>query len=318
MRRIAAAIVTSVSRRRRAAARERGARRESATPAPAAATPPAARGRRRRAARGAPPAAEGVEPKITVPGAEGDYLRTLHQRIHFRFAHRFIEDVAAKQPATDPLNRPGLRAEVHFGVRWDGSVSDVVVNQKSGVDAFDKAALAAVRVDRRRYPPPPAELFGDDGVAHFRWVFARNHDLCGDGSVRRVEAPLAEALPRLFVQGRIKEAMLRAARDSRGGFRQRDGNVRARLAGTAAGRSRPPTPRAAAALLRYGDKRMQAKALPADQAGARAQGDRADRGARRWRAYASTGGAELDPAGFCDLLGGARRCAKAIRPRASR
>src|SRR4051794_16346229 len=88
------------------------------------------------------PAASG-EPKITVPGAEGDYLRTLHTRIHYRFAVKFIEGVAAKQPPSDPLNKPSLRAEIHFGVRWDGSVSDAVVDGKSGVEAFDKAALAA-------------------------------------------------------------------------------------------------------------------------------------------------------------------------------
>ena len=155
------------------------------------------------------PAAEAAEPKITVPGAEGDYLRTMHQGIHYRFAIKFIEGIAAKQPRTDPLNKPNLVTQVFFGVRWDGSVSDVVVTDKSGVEAFDQAAVTAIRGDSVRYAPPPPELFGDDGVAHFRWVFARDHRLCGEGAVRRLEAPLAEALPRLFVQGRLKEAMLR-------------------------------------------------------------------------------------------------------------
>jgi len=206
------------------------------------------------------PAASPGEPKITIPGPEGDYLRNLHTRIHFRFANRFIEDVAAKQPPTDPLNRPGLRAEVLFGVRWDGSVSDAVVSAKSGVNAFDQAALAAVKVDAIRYPPPPAELFGDDGVAHFRWVFARDNNLCSDGSVRRIEDPLAEALPRLFVQGRIKEALLRAVRESRAGSSNAVGTF------ALAWLDRPiadpmADARAAAALLRFGDKRMQAKAF---------------------------------------------------------
>src|SRR5437764_15202419 len=185
MRRIAAAIY-SVSLG--TAAVLPGSAARAADPAPALST----------TAAPAPTPADAAEPKITVPGAEGDYLRTLHQRIHFRFAHRFIEDVAAKRPATDPLNQPGLRAEILFGIRWDGSVSDVVVNEKSGVAAFDQAAVGSIRVEGDRYPPPPAELFGDDGVAHVRWVFARNHTLCGDGSVRRVEAPRAQALPRLF------------------------------------------------------------------------------------------------------------------------
>jgi hypothetical protein len=297
MRRIAAAIVTlSVG----VAALLPGSAARAATPAPAATTPTGAATPAAPAV--APPAAEGVEPKITIPGAEGDYLRTLHQRIHFRFAHRFIEDVAARRPATDPLNRPDLRAEVFFGVRWDGSVSDVVVNQKSGVDAFDKAAVATVRVEGDRYPPPPAELFGDDGVAHFRWVFARNHELCGDGSVRRVEAPLAQALPRLFVQGRIKEAMLRAARDSRAGSSNAMGTFA--LAWLERPQADPATDaRAAAALLRFGDKKMQAKAFLRIKP-ALARKETAAIAAPALGAFVGTAGGELDTAGFCNLLGG--------------
>src|SRR5262245_58615181 len=135
-------------------------------PAPVAAPPPAAA-----------PAAAPAEPKMTVPGPEGSYLRTLHTRIHFRFATGFIEGIAAKKPPNDPLNNASLRTEVYFGIRWDGSVADALVNQKSGVEAFDKAALNALRDEHTRYSPPPAELFGDDGIAHFRWVFARNHNL---------------------------------------------------------------------------------------------------------------------------------------------
>src|SRR5436305_4896270 len=101
-----------------------------------------------------------AEPKITIPGAEGDYLRALHQLIHFRFAIKFIDGIATKQPPSDPLNKPGLRAQVYFGIRWDGSVSDALVADKSGVAAFDQAALAAVRGEAGRYSPPPAELFG--------------------------------------------------------------------------------------------------------------------------------------------------------------
>src|SRR5262245_43045807 len=75
-------------------------------PAPAPAGAPAA----------APPPAAPREPQITVPGAEGDYLRSLHARIHFRFATGFIDGVAAKKPPNDPLNQPGLRTEVYFGL----------------------------------------------------------------------------------------------------------------------------------------------------------------------------------------------------------
>ena len=190
-------------------------------------------------------------------------------------------------------------------MRWDGSVSDAVVNEKSGVEAFDQAALAAVRDDRHRYPPPPAELFGDDGVAHFRWVFARNHNLCGDGAVRRVEAPLAQALPRLFVQGRIKEALLRAARDSRAGSRDAIGDLRAGVARAAAGRSDDRRARGggAAPLRRQADARQGAGHGSSPRSPARR---RAAIAAPALGAFATSGAAELDAAGFCELIGGAK------------
>ncbi len=272
----------------------------AADPAPAPAVAPAPAG----AAAPAVAPAPASEPKITVPGAEGDYLRSLHTRIHFRFANRFIEGVAAKQPANAPLNRPDLRAEILFGVRWDGSVSDAVVTEKSGVEAFDQAVVTAVRDETGRYTPPPPELFGDDGVAHFRWVFARNHNLCGDGSVRRVEAPLAQALPRLFVQGRIKEALLRAARDARTGSGDAIGTF------AQAWLERPQTDpatdaRAAAALLRYGDKRGRGKALARIKP-ALARKETASIALPALGALATSGAAEMDVAGFCELAGGAK------------
>ena len=276
----------------------------AADPAPPAATPPATPPPPTSTLTPAPapvvPPASPGEPPITIPGLEGDYLRNLHTRIHFRFANRFIADVAAKQPATDPLNRPGLRAEILFGVRWDGSVSDAMVAAKSGVDAFDKAALEAVKVDAIRYSPPPAELFGDDGVAHFRWVFARDHHLCGEGSVRRIEAPLTEALPQLFVQGRIKEALLRAARESRAG----SSNAVSTFA--LAWMDRPISDpsadtRAAAALLRYGDKRMQAKAFQRIKPSL-SRRESASIAAPALGAFASSGSGE----DICTLVGGAK------------
>jgi len=260
-------------------------------PAPApAASPPAA-----------PPAAE---PKITVPGAEGDYLRALHQLIHFRYAIKFIDGIAAKQPPHDPLNKPGLRAQVYFGIRWDGSVSDAVIADKSGVPAFDQAVIAAVRGETSKYSPPPPELFGDDGVAHFRWVFSRDHNLCGEGAVRRLEAPLAEALPSLFVQGRLREALLRAARDARAGTSDGIGIF------AQAWLERPqPDPatdaRAAAALLRYGDKRGRAKAFARIKP-ALARKETAPIAGPALGAYAASGASELTPAAFCDLAGGAK------------
>lgn len=202
-----------------------------------------------------------AEPTIAVPGAEGDYLRLLHRDIHFRWAVQFIEEVAAKRPPKDPLNDLKLQAEVLFTVRWDGSPAEVTLSESSGNADFDRMALVAVKGDRP-FPVPPIDVYGDDGVAHFRWIFARDFRLCSGGEVRRVEASLADALPRLFVQGRMKEALLRVARYTRGG----DANAMSTFA--RAWLARPfPDPgldaRAAAALARAGDARQTDRLRPA-------------------------------------------------------
>jgi len=202
-----------------------------------------------------------VEPLISAPGAEGDYLRLLHRDIHFRWATQFIEGVAEKRPATNPLNDRKLQAEVLFTVRWDGSPAEVTLSESSSNLEFDHAAVVAVKGDRP-FPVPPIDVYGDDGVAHFRWIFARDFRLCSGGEVRRVEASLADALPRLFLQGRMKEALLRVARYTRNG----DGNAMSIFA--RAWLARPfPDPvldaRAAAALARAGDTRQVDRLKPA-------------------------------------------------------
>ncbi|HVZ85955.1 MAG TPA: TonB C-terminal domain-containing protein [Polyangia bacterium] len=211
---------------------------------------------------GPPEAARPTEPPITVTGAEGDYLRLLHRTIHFRFAVEFIEEVAEKRPATDPLNNPKLETEILFTVRWDGSPAEVTVTEKSGVPLFDQAAVAAVK-GHQSFPVPPIDVYGDDGVAHFRWVFSRDPArLCSDGEVRRVEAPLAEALPRLFVQGRVKEALLRVARYTRAG----DANAMSTFARAYLAQPFPEPvidARAAAALAYTGDARQESRLRPA-------------------------------------------------------
>jgi HEAT repeat protein len=183
-----------------------------AQPAPPASVPAAPAPA---AAPQAAPEAAGIpgsdEPPITGTGVEADYLRAVHFRIHWRWTHNFLEGLAMKRPASDPINSPNLQAEVLFTIRWDGSAADVTLSKPSGNKTFDQAALAAVRSDIK-YPVPNVALYGDDGVAHFSWRFARDRRTCSDGELRRREDPLEEALPRLFIQGRFKEALLRVQR----------------------------------------------------------------------------------------------------------
>jgi TonB family protein len=201
------------------------------------------------------------EPPITVPGYEGDYLRSIHFRIHWRWTHNFLEGVALRRPASDPVNNPELQAEVLFTIRWDGSAADVALSKSSGNKTFDQAALAAVRGEVK-YPVPNVSLYGDDGVAHFSWRFARDRRTCSDGELRRREDPLEEALPRLFIQGRFKEALLRVTRY----MEQGDVNAMSKFA--RAWLARPFNDRvadasAAAALAQTGDRRQIPRLLPA-------------------------------------------------------
>jgi HEAT repeat protein len=201
------------------------------------------------------------EPPITVPGVEGDYLRSIHTRIHWRWTHTFLEPIALQKPAKDPLNNPDLLVEVLFTIRWDGSAAEVNLGKSSGNKAFDQAALAAVRGDIK-YPVPNVSLFGDDGVAHFSWRFSRGRQMCSDGELRRREDPLAEALPRLFIQGRHKEALLRVTRY------MQNGDVNAMSTFARAWLSRPFSDRvadasAAAALAQAGDRRQIPRLQPA-------------------------------------------------------
>jgi HEAT repeat protein len=208
------------------------------------------------------PATDTAEPAITTPGVEGDYLRQMHTRIHLRWTHNFIESVALVRPASDPINNPTLTAEVLFTVRWDGSPAEVTLSKSSGQRAFDQAAVAAVRGDGSPYPVPPLSLFGDDGVAHFRWAFARDHRLCSEAELRRREDPLDEALPRLFIQGRVKEALLRVQRYMDAG----DVNAMAVFARSWLQRrftDRAADANAAAALARTGDRRQLDRLRPA-------------------------------------------------------
>jgi HEAT repeat protein len=152
-----------------------------------------------------------LEPPIAGQGAEADYLRALHARIHPLWAGLFVRDVAGAQPASNPINDRSRQAVVIFSVRWDGSPADVTVVGESGLAIFDRAARDAIlRVDH--FPVPPAALFSDDYLVHFRWVLSRDDRLCSGGELRRFEEPLGAALTHLLIQGRVEEALWRLSR----------------------------------------------------------------------------------------------------------
>src|SRR5581483_8829851 len=168
-----------------------------------------------RVAAAAPPAGA-TEPPIAATGVEGDYLRTLHERIHRRWADGFVATSAHTLPASDALNDRARQAVVLFSVRWDGSLTEASLVGPSGAAPFDRAAVESIRKGTP-FPVPPADLLSDDGLAHFRWTLARDARLCAGGELRRREDPLEESIPRLVGQGRGQEALLRVARSLRAG-----------------------------------------------------------------------------------------------------
>lgn len=149
-------------------------------------------------------AAEQPEPPVGGPDREGDYLRLVHDRLHPGWVDGFIRISPYK--ALGPANSE-KQTEVALVIRWDGTVESAAVSQSSGSLEFDAAALNAIWFAAPF--PPPVDALADDGLAHLKWRFARNHRLCSGGEVVRVEFPLQTALPNLAARGRLSEALRR-------------------------------------------------------------------------------------------------------------
>jgi TonB family protein len=205
----------------------------------------------------APAPASAPEPAITTPGVEGDFLRGVHALLHERWAKGFIDSTAARAVAPSPLADRTRAVVVLFAIRWDGTIAEANVGTSSRVPALDKAAVEAVRT-AGRFPVPPVDVFSDDGIVHLRWTLALDHRLCSDGKLIRREDSLEETLPRLFVQGRAKEALLRVKRQLDAGATG-GGDPMALFARAWLSRLNPDAVAdvdAAAVLLRLGDLRQ--------------------------------------------------------------
>lgn len=103
------------------------------------------------------------------------YLNEIHNRIHPIFADDFLGSLS-RLPASDPMNRPELKAEVEIVVsQSDGSLVRRGLTKSSGILQFDVSALASV--DRAApFGPPPAAIVSPDGNVYLHWEFYRNPD----------------------------------------------------------------------------------------------------------------------------------------------
>jgi TonB family protein len=149
------------------------------------------------------------EPTIATPGASGDYLRKVHDRLHGHWTDTFVKTVAATYPASHALNNPSLQATVALAIRWDGTIAEATIKRSSGSSEFDRASVDATRKGAP-YPLPTPDVISDDSYCHIEWTFARDHRACGAGAViSRVDDPLAVSLPRLIRNNRVGEALRR-------------------------------------------------------------------------------------------------------------
>jgi len=143
-------------------------------------------------------------------GKEGEYLRALHAHIHKRWADNFLRLAAEKLPPVNPLNQPGLTAEVDIVVAPDGQLISARIARASGFPGFDDAILEVLR-DSVPFPKPPTAVRSDDERLHAHWVFARDQRRCAGLAVQRAYDPVEVALPKLLRAGRRDEALKRVA-----------------------------------------------------------------------------------------------------------
>src|SRR5260370_9505336 len=90
---------------------------------------------------------------------------------------------AAGAPAI-PMADKRLRTVVLFALRWDGTVAEANIGAASGLAAFDRAAVEAIRT-ADHFPLPPVDVFSDDGILHFRRTMAPHHRLRGPATLAR-------------------------------------------------------------------------------------------------------------------------------------
>jgi TonB family protein len=151
----------------------------------------------------------GDPPGIDATAPAADYLTEVASFIQPAWAS-FLEDCRVRLPATHPLNEDALLALIEISMDTEGQVLEVAMVTSSGNPEFDQVA-EEVAGDLRGLPKPPGEWISDDDRVHVTWGFARDRRQAGaaSASLRRVELPLASALPKLLEAGAIATASRR-------------------------------------------------------------------------------------------------------------
>ena len=145
----------------------------------------------------------------SAPGAP--YIGAVHGKFQPAWS-AFLEDCRLRLPRDHVLNDPTLEAVLSLSIDPAGKVVEVGLARKSGVAAFDEAAVEVVR-EAKPLPAPPTDIVSDDDRVHLEWLFARDRRQAGpaNATLRRVEWPLERAVPKLVAAGRVAEAAARVA-----------------------------------------------------------------------------------------------------------
>jgi len=155
-------------------------------------------------------AVDGTEPTLKTPGPVGDYLRSVHAKVHARWADGYLKQAQTSLAAGKAAASTEAReVTVALTVRWDGTIAEANLRSFSGSNDFDRAAVDALRKSGP-LPLPTSDVLSDDGYAHFEWTLSSGVRACGAGAnLVRVEDPIEVSLPRLVSSNRIDEAVRR-------------------------------------------------------------------------------------------------------------
>jgi TonB C terminal len=144
------------------------------------------------------------EPPIAGVGKDADYLRLIHAKLHASWVDSYMRMSPYSELGPETSAR---QVDIRITLRWDGTIEAAALEKPSDSPDFDAAALNTVLVSGPF--PPPIDVLADDGLAHLRWRFARDHRLCSGGEIVHVEFPLRIALPNLTARGRLDEVVRR-------------------------------------------------------------------------------------------------------------
>lgn len=103
-----------------------------------------------------------------------EYVRRVHKKLHFEFAHGFLGTL----PSFGPLGNPNLVTTVELAVRGDGSPAHVGIVRSSGDEFYDLGVMAVV-LQSAPYARPPASIQSPDSLTYLHWALHRNESQCG-------------------------------------------------------------------------------------------------------------------------------------------